>query len=282
MAFEHIWISGMVMDEKGETMSKSKGNVIYPEPVVKKYGADALRLAGAIDAKLGSDIRFSDKKVSSASKFIQKLWSVSRFVSIFPKVEEKPPLLPADKWIIAELNKTIDEVRRHYDELDFFGAKFAVNFTWDVFADHYVEMVKNRAFNGDENGKKAAWWTLYYVLDNILRLLAPVIPFVTDYIYRELFGKTVHLQSFPEIRDYDKSLLNLTPIIREVNSAIWKTKKEKGLSLKSQVKELYLPESLKDFELDLKNMHHVENIYFGEAKGEVILTDSGLKIGFKF
>ncbi len=282
MAFKHIWISGMVMDEKGETMSKSKGNVIYPEPIVKKYGADALRLAGATDAKLGSDIRFSEKRVSSSSKFIQKLWSLSRFVSIFPKVENKPPLWPTDKWIIAELNRTIQEVKKHYDEFDFFGAKFAVNFTWDIFADHYVEMVKTRAFEGSEEGKKAAWWTLYHVLDNILRLLAPVIPFVTDYVYRQLYGKTIHLQPFPDVEDYDRSLLELTPIIKEINSTIWKTKKERGLSLKAQIKHLYLPKTLEDFEEDLKNMHHAENIFFGDARGEVVTTESGLKIGLEF
>ncbi|MGQ4892792.1 MAG: valine--tRNA ligase [Candidatus Njordarchaeia archaeon] len=281
MAFKHVWISGLVMDEKGEAMHKSKGNVVYPKPIVDKYGADALRLAGATDTKLGSDIRYSDKRVESASRFIQKLWSIARFVSMFPDVEKPKQLLAPDKWILAELNKTIEEVTELYDDFDFFGAQYVINFVWDVFADHYIEMVKGRAFQGQGDKQKSAWWTLHKVLKTVLKMLAPVIPFVTDYIYRELYGKFIHLEPFPEAEPFDKSLLELTSIIRSVNSAIWKKKRESGLSLKSKIKALYLPTTLKPFESDLKMMHHTNAIYFGNTKGDKITTDTGLEIGIE-
>ncbi len=281
MAFKHVWISGLVMDEKGEAMHKSKGNVVYPGPIVEEYGADALRLAGATDAKLGSDIRFSKERVAAASRFIQKLWSIARFVSFFPTVEEKPALQEADKWVLAELNKLIKEVTALYDDFDFFGAQYVINFVWDIFADHYIELVKGRAWEGNEVEKKAAWWTLHEVLKAVLKLLAPVIPFVTDYIYRELYGKTVHLEQFPELYEVEEDYLKLTEIITNVNSAIWKAKRSKKLSLKSPLKKLYLPSDLKGLENDLKRMHHASEIVFGELGGEIIETENGLKIGIE-
>ena len=282
MAFKHIWISGMVMDEKGEAMSKSKGNVVYPAPVVEKYGADALRLAGAVDARLGSDIRFSYERVKSASKFIQKLWSIARFISAFPEVKEKPRLMESDKWVLAEMNQTLKKVIKLYDDFDFFGAQFMINFLWDIFADHYIEIVKGRAIEGEGEAQKAAWWTLHHVLKTGLKVLAPVIPFVTDYIYRELYGKTIHLEKFPEPEEVDEKYLEFTDIIKSVNSAIWKAKKSKGLSLRTSVKTLYLPKQLELFVDDLKIMHHAQSIRFDGVSGEVIELENGLKIGIEF
>ena len=286
MAFKHIWISGLVMDEKGEAMHKSKGNVVYPKPIVEKYGADALRLAGAIDARLGSDIRFSEKRVESAAKFIQKLYSIARFVSMFPRPENKPQiLLESDKWILAELYNTIEKVTELYDDFDFFGAQFVINFVWDIFADHYIEMVKGRAHGsvGTEDERKAAWWTLHEVLMSSLKMLAPVIPFVTDYIYRELYGKTIHLEEFPKVEKIDEELLKLTDLIRNVNSTIWKKKRERGLSLKSAIKRIYLPKELEKFYIDLKAMHNADEIIFGEKGGdEIIDLDSNAFVGLEF
>jgi len=282
MAFKHIWISGMVMDDKGEAMSKSKGNVVYPAPVVEKYGADALRLAGAVDARLGSDIRFSYDRVKSASKFIQKLWSMARFISAFPEVKERPSLMETDKWILAEMNQALKKVIELYNDFDFFGAQFMINFLWDIFADHYIEIVKGRAIEGEGDAQKAAWWTLHHVLKTGLKVLAPVIPFVTDYIYRELYGKTIHLERFPEPEKVDEKYLEFTELIKAVNSAIWKAKKSRGLSLRANIKTLYLPKQLEPFMDDLKIMHHAENIRFDGISGEVIELENGLKIGIEF
>jgi len=285
-AFKYVWISGLVMDEQGRKMSKSAGNIIYPKPLIEKYGADALRLFGACEAMLGSDIRFSERKVEGMAKFIQKLYSIARFVSMFPEPNyEETDLLLTDRWILAEANKTIEIVKEHYERLDFFGANFVKTFAWELFADHYIELVKSRASGNlvDERKQKGAWWTLHQVLKIILKLLAPVTPFITDYIYRKLYGKTIHLEEFPEPSRYDKELLNYTKLITEVNSLIWKAKKDKGLSLKHPVKKLYLPEELKGFEIDLRGMHKVKEIVYGEPSNETqIIEGKRIKIGIIF
>lgn len=268
-AFKHVWISGLVMDEHGRKMSKSLGNIIYPEPLVKKYGADALRFAGAAETRLGADIMVSENRIAGAAKFIQKLYSIARFISSFPEPDkDEIELQPSDEWILAELNRLIIRVKELYDDFDFFAVNYVRDFVWDVFADHYIELIKSRAYGsiGSEREQKAAWWTLHKVLRTILLLLAPVTPFITDYVYRELYGKTIHLEHFPEARETGEELLEYTELIRGINSAIWKVKKNNGLSLKSPIRKLYLPEKLRPFAKDLKAMHNCGKIIFGKPQ----------------
>jgi len=194
-------------------------------------------------------------------------------------------LIMTDNWILAETNRVIEIVKKHYDQLDFFGANFVKTFAWEVFADHYIELVKSRANGviGDEKKQKAAWWTLHSVLKTILKLLAPVTPFITDYIYRELYGKTIHLEKFPSPEKYDPSLLKYTKLIMEVNSLIWKAKREKGLSLKSPIRKVYIPKDLQGFEMDLKGMHKIKEIIYGEIGDDaLILEGTRVKIGIVF
>lgn len=268
-AFKHVWISGLVMDEKGRKMSKSLGNIIYPEPLIEKYGADALRFAGAAEAKLGSDLFASESKIEAASKFVQKLYSIARFISAFPEPKENEIKLQSlDEWIIAEANATLERVIEFYDNFDFFAVNFIRNFVWYVFADHYIELVKSRAYGntGNEEQQKAAWWTLHYVLKLTLRMLAPVTPFITDYIYRTLYGRTIHLESFPKVNKYNPELLKYTEIIKETNARVWALKKEKKLPLNAPIKAVYIPIELKAFELDLKSAYVAENIEYFEAE----------------
>ncbi len=268
-AFKHVWISGLVMDEHGRKMSKSLGNIIYPEPLIEKYGADALRFAGAAETRLGADIMVSEKRIAGAAKFIQKLYSIARFISSFPEPRENEiSLLASDKWVLAELNNLIARVKELYEDLDFFAVNYVRDFVWDIFADHYIEMVKSRAYGsiGSESEQKASWWTLHKVLRTVLKLLAPVTPFITDYLYRELYGKTVHLESFPEPEKAERELLDLTDLIRSVNSAVWRVKRERNLSLRSPIRKLYLPKKLEPFAIDLRAMHNCEEIIFEEPK----------------
>ncbi len=271
-AFKHVWISGLVLDEKGRKMSKSLGNVIYPEPLIEKYGADALRFAGAAETRLGSDIMASEDRISAASKFIQKLYSIARFISAFPEPrKEEIELLATDKWIIAELNRTLEKVTELYEDFDFFGVNFVRNFTWYIFADHYIELVKGRAYGnaGTESQQKAAWWTLHKVLRTILKMLAPVTPFITDYVYRELYGRTIHLESFPSVEKYDEKYLNLTPLIRETNAKVWKTKKSRGLALNAPIRKVILPRDLEEFSIDLKTAYVADKLVFIDVEGDI-------------
>jgi valyl-tRNA synthetase len=270
-AFEKVWISGHVMDDKGERMSKSRGNVIWPTPLIEKYGADAVRLWGCLEARLGSDIRFSEARLSGARGFLTKLWNISKFISTFPIPDKKETeLLAADRWILAELNQMISESGKGYDRLDFnIPATRIRNFTWETFASHYLEMVKARAYNKgstySDKQQKGAWYSLHQCLEKILRLIAPICPFITEEIYHGIYSPkaSIHLQPMPKPeRELETSLTAQTSLIEAANSVIWKAKKDRKLSLNSPVKNLHLPEELEPFRDDLKTMHNAEKISF--------------------
>ncbi|MBS7250660.1 MAG: valine--tRNA ligase [Candidatus Freyarchaeota archaeon] len=268
-AFKHVWISGHVVDAEGRKLSKSLGNVIYPEPLIEKYGADAVRLYGAMASTLGSDIRFDEKRLGGISRFINKLYNIARFISTFPEPKEDEIKLSAtDKWIISELNKLIRRVNESYETFDFhIGAEEIYNYVWNIFASHIVEMVKTRAYNRNhdftEVEQKNAEWTLHQCLKTILKLLAPITPFVTDYIWRSIYSKeSIHIQKFPEA---DPRLIlteDPTPIIVKTNSAIWKAKKDANISLKQPIEYANLPKELEPFAQDLKQMHNIKQVTF--------------------
>lgn len=260
--FQKAWITGYCVDEKGEKMSKSKGNVIDPVPLIEKYGADAFRFWGASESSLGFDFRASEKRVENASKFITKLWNVARYVSQFPLVEDfdESKLLPSDKWILSELKKTYEKCLEGYRSFNFFiPATESREFLWNLFAAHYIEMVKKRAYGEDfsEEEQKAAWYTLHKVMKTLLKLLAPIIPFVTDFIWMMIYGKeSIHTQLFEEKIEVE-DLSSYTQKIIEFNSMVWKEKKNRGLSLKDSIK-IELPKELKVFEKELKPMHNIQ------------------------
>jgi valyl-tRNA synthetase len=268
-AFKHVWISGHVVDAEGRKLSKSLGNVIYPEPLIEKYGADAVRLYGAMASTLGSDIRFDEKRLGGISRFINKLYNIARFISTFPEPKEDEIKLSAtDKWIISELNKLIQRVNESYETFDFhIGAEEIYNYVWNIFASHIVEMVKTRAYNRNhdftEIEQKNAEWTLHQCLKTILKLLAPITPFVTDYIWRSIYSKeSIHIQKFPEA---DPRLIlteDPTPIIMKTNSAIWKAKKDANISLKQPIEYANLPKELEPFAQDLRQMHNIKQVTF--------------------
>jgi len=261
-AFQKAWITGYCVDEKGEKMSKSKGNVIDPVPLIQKYGADAFRFWGASEASLGFDFRAGEKRVENASKFITKLWNVARYVSQFPVIEnfDESKLLPSDKWILSELKMTYNKCLEGYKSFNFFiPSTEAREFLWNLFAAHYIEMVKKRAYGEgfNEEEQKAAWYTLHRVMKTLLKLLAPIIPFVTDFIWMKMYGKeSIHTQLFEE-RFEIEDLSSYTPKIVEFNSKVWKEKKDRGLSLKDSIK-VEIPKELKIFERELKLMHNIE------------------------
>lgn len=257
--FKHVWISGLGLDEKGEKMSKSKGNVIDPIPILNKYGADTFRFWSAQESNLGYDFRISEAKISAASKFLTKLWNIARFVSSFPVVKAAK-LQPSDKWILSELSKLIKDCLRHYKDFNFFyPARNVRDFLWNIFADHYIEMVKCRAYGSgfSRAEQRAAWFTLHTVLKNVLLLLAPIVPFVTEKLWRELYSKkSIHLQTFPK-PVWNTRFIKYTDAIVSFNSMVWAKKKEMGISLRDPI-SIEIPKSLKPFEKDLIAMHNIK------------------------
>jgi valyl-tRNA synthetase len=258
-AFKEVWLHHHVVDEKGEKMSKSLGNVIDPQDILKRFGADAFRMWACLEGDITrGDIRCSFERIQGSSKFLTKLWNITRFISSFP-VQDRAKLTKTDEWILGELSKLVEKVRKCYEGYSFFDGATAVReFTWNVFADHYVEMVKARAYGQGftKEEQKAAWYTLHTCLKTILKLLSPIVPHITDYAWRELYSeKSIHSEKFPD-SEWKTDLVRLTDKILEFNSLVWNTKKEKGLSLREGIK-VKIPEDLKEFGKDLIAMHNI-------------------------
>jgi len=252
------WIMGYGLDEKGMKMSKSKGNAIDPLPVIEKLGADTFRFWSASEINHGYDFRCNEQKIESTKKFLSKLWNVSRFLSSFPVIETGSPNA-SDKWILAELDKLVIECKKGYEEYNFFVPAIAIReFTWNVFAAHYIEMVKARAYGiefSDEE-RDGAIYTLHKTLSTILKLLAPITPFITEHLWKVLYSEnSIHKQRQVEPENIENDD-NITKEITEFNSKVWNEKKDQSLSLKDSIK-IEIPEILKPFEKDLKSMHNL-------------------------
>lgn len=195
--FEHVLIHGLVRDSEGRKMSKSLGNGIDPLEIIDQYGADALRFTLATGNSPGNDMRFYMERVEFARNFNNKLWNASRFA--FMNLEDesllegltcesvKANLTLADKWIISRANRVVKEVNYNMDQFDLgIGLQKAYDFTWSEYCDWYIEIVKPRLYGDDREAKRAALYTLTYVLEKILKLLHPFIPFITEEIYSYL------------------------------------------------------------------------------------------------
>jgi valyl-tRNA synthetase len=252
VAFEHAWITGLGMDKQGRKMSKSLGNVIDPDEVVKKVGSDAFRLWIAGESTVGDDFRINEEKIAGAGKFLQKLANVAAFVGKFPQPATRPARLqPSDEWILGELDAVTADAVAAYGDLDVFTPANGVrSFVWNTFAPHYLEMVKGRAYGGDE----AACWTLHHVLRTVLLLLAPITPFCSHYYGHNVYRLDVHRSSFPKPAGQPKDP-GTTEAIVAFNGHVWKAKQEKGLSLGAPLDGVSIPAELKPFEAELKDMH---------------------------
>ena len=207
--FHTVLIHGLVRDAQGRKMSKSLGNGIDPLLVIDQYGADALRFTLATGNAPGNDMRFSDEKVKASRNFANKLWNAARFVLMYLGNDYSYPGLPKDlaiedKWILSKVNTLAKEVT---DNLERFELGIAVaklyDFIWDVFCDWYIEIAKIRLQSGE--GADTAKAVLVYVLTDILKLLHPFMPFITEEIYQAIPHDTESIM-ISKWREYDPTL----------------------------------------------------------------------------
>ena len=216
--FKDVLIHGIVRDSKGRKMSKSLGNGIDPLEVIETYGTDALRFSLTVGTTPGNDIRYMPEKLESASNFSNKLWNASKFVlkhlenaskeTQEKMIEEEIPenLCYEDKWILSKANQLAKEVTNHLDNYDLgIAAQKIYDFAWNEFCDWYIEMVKPRLFDEQNESMQSALWTLNKVLIIILKLLHPIMPFVTEEIYQTLYHKkeSIMVSNWPQ---YSKDL----------------------------------------------------------------------------
>src|SRR5699024_4432905 len=232
--FKNVLIHGLIRDEQGRKMSKSLGNGIDPMDVIDKYGADALRWFLSNGSAPGQDVRFSYTKMDAAWNFINKIWNASRFVimNLDSDVELSLPEASewqlADKWILSRLNYTVRDVTRLFDSFEFGEAgRSLYNFIWNDFCDWYIEMAKENLTGEDEKLKKNTQRILRYVLDQILRLMHPIMPFVTEKIWLSMphDGASLVVAEYPvEHAEFDnqvaeKDMDNLIELIKAVRNS---------------------------------------------------------------
>lgn len=259
--FRYVRINGMGLDEKGEAMHKSKGNVIDSLAPAERYGADAVRFWAATSGRLGYDFRYSEHIVKTGKDFTTKLWNIARFISQFPEVNDNYELTYLDKLILNELNRVARIYINGFSNLDVYEPALTLyEFIWHVFADHYIEAVKPRAYNRDGSFSQAqqrgAWFTLHKVLNYSLKMLAPIMPFITDAIWRELYGRSIHLEYIDEPGDYDESLGKVLKLFINTNSAIWGFKNRMRISLAEKLNAVvYAQPELKPLKDELEAMH---------------------------
>ncbi len=279
--WKDIVISGVV-SLKGEKMSKSKGNVISPQEVIKEYGADALRFWTA-GSKLGSDLDYQEKDLVTGTKLINKLVNASKFV--FMNLEnfdgKKPKKLePLDIMFLTKLEFIIGRTTKYFKNYEYSKAKSEVeNFFWHLFCDNYLEIVKKRVYQGKGDKKLSAQYTLYKSLLAILKMIAPIMPFITEEIYQEYFKKfekekSIHVGDWPKVKNAPQKDLDIVSHLPLIILLISKVRQEKTKAKKPMNAECIITLNKKDFTKietmldDFKNVTNAKEIQQGNFKVE--------------
>ncbi|WP_461223705.1 valine--tRNA ligase [Lacticaseibacillus suihuaensis] len=228
--FKNVLLHGLIRDEQGRKMSKSLGNGIDPMDVIEKYGADALRWFLINGSTPGQDTRFSWDKMGASWNFVNKIWNMSRFVLMNladTTADQKPDPstfdLP-DQWLFARLNQTVASVTAKFDSFEFGEAERDLyNFIWNELADWYIEMAKEVLTGDDEAAKAAKRVNLMYVLDQVLRLMHPIMPFVTEKIWLTMphIGASIVTASYPVVHpefENDQAITDMQAIIELIRA----------------------------------------------------------------
>lgn len=213
--FKYVFVHGLVRDAQGRKMSKSLGNGVDPLEVIEQYGADALRYTLISGNSPGNDIRFHMERLEASRNFANKLWNATRFVLMnldditITFDEVKDHINTADQWIISRLNEVIKEITENMDKFELgLALQKIYDFTWNEYCDWYIEFTKTRLYGEDIEKKRAAQYTLTYVLENILKLLHPFMPFITEEIWQNVpyFKESVIIASWPKFREEERNL----------------------------------------------------------------------------
>lgn len=236
--FKDVLIHGLVRDAEGRKMSKSLGNGVDPMDVIGQYGADSLRYFLATGSSPGQDLRYTTEKVEATWNFINKIWNASRFALMnmegltYEEIDLTGELSVADKWILSRLNHTIERVTTLSDKYEFGEVgRELYNFIWDDFCSWYIEMAKLPLYGEDEAAKKMTRSVLAYVLDQIMRLLHPFMPFVTEEIWQHLphEGESITVAAWPVVRpefDFEaeagdmKLLMDIIRSVRNIRAEV--------------------------------------------------------------
>ena len=289
--FSDVLIHGIVRDGQGRKMSKSLGNGVDPLEVIDEYGADSLRYSLVNGIAAGGDIRYSVDKMESYRNFMNKIWNASRFVlmnceNVKIKNIENVKLTLADKWILHELNSTVQEVTKNLDKYEVgLAAATLYDFIWSQFCDIYIEMSKTSLYSDDENKRADTVSVLLYVLTSILKLVHPFIPFITEEIYDNLPVKDaedIMISSYPEYTRkhvYSKAAGEINAVMKAIKS-IRALRKEMNVSQTKKTAIYIVPSDgkekmLKETAVYIEKLANGNEIVFGkpEVKSVSVVSD---------
>ncbi len=280
--FKDVLIHGLVRDSQGRKMSKSLGNGIDPTEIIDKYGADTLRFSLINGVAAGSDMRFSDEKIEGARNFMNKIWNASRFVLM--NAEDKTisnikdcKLNSADKWIISKFNKTVREVTVNMEKYEM-GVALAnlYDFVWTDFCDWYIELTKPVLYGEDEKKRNDTVSVLVYVLGEIVKLLHPFIPFITEKIYKSIPNANgpLMLADFPRYNgklNYPSAVKDIEPI-KEIIKTVRNIKAKVGATPSKRVTLFVKTENkktIKNGSIYVEKLAGVQDIQLIEDKSEL-------------
>ncbi|MFH1237227.1 MAG: valine--tRNA ligase [Candidatus Aenigmatarchaeota archaeon] len=285
--WKDIMISGWALDPSGKKMSKSKGNVVEPQALMEKYGADALRFWAA-GSKLGEDLAYMEKDFVTGSKFVTKLWNASKFALMH--LQDYEPVRPAkfaeaDKWLLTKISDIIKVSTESFENYEYSRAKAEIdNFFWHTFCDYYLEMAKDRLYNPkdyEEWEVDSAKYTLHYTLLAVLKIIAPITPHITEEIYQHHFrrtegAKSIHVSEWPK---YDSSLVNKKAeeagdIATDVIAAVRKFKSSNSMPMNAPLRYMTVDSvAVKPLLRDIEKTMKIESVRVGSVKAATIETE---------
>ncbi|KJY58522.1 Valine--tRNA ligase [Lactobacillus kimbladii] len=281
--FNDVVLHGLIRDEQGRKMSKSLGNGVDPMDVIDQYGADALRWFLLNGTAPGQDTRYNPKQLASAWNFINKIWNAARFVIMNLPEAAKAAHMPdtskfdlSDSWIFDRLNHTVSEVIRLFDDYQFGEAgRELYNFIWNDFCDWYIEMAKVALNGSDEELKTRKQENLIWILDQILRLLHPIMPFVTEKLWLSMphEGKSIMVAKYPTLHDEfvnDRARRDMAFLI-EIIKAVRNIRMEVNAPLSSPIDIMIQLEDSNNERILTENEEYVKN--FLHPKNLTIATD---------
>jgi valyl-tRNA synthetase len=287
--FSEVFIHGLILDAQGRKMSKSLNNGVDPIEVIEKYGADTLRFMLITGNTPGNDLRFHFERLESTRNFANKIWNASRFVMMNlddfepgdTSLEElKPGFTLADKWILSRFNETAGEVSRNLERYDLGeAARIMCEFIWNEFCDWYIELVKPALYGKkDESTRKNAQYILWHVLSGTMKLLHPMMPFITEEIWLHLphQGETIMLQSWPEYTSSlnDNMAVEQMSVIMDVIKAVRNIRGEMNVPLSKKAEIVIAANSGASYEAMQAGLDYIINLAGASAlKVEKTLAD---------
>jgi valyl-tRNA synthetase len=282
LPWKDVMISGYGLDAKGMPMHKSAGNIIEPKVVIERYGVDALRHWASV-SRLGDDASFQEKDVMTGSKMVNKLWNVARFVDMNRDAgaDSAETTNPMDEWITSRLLLTVKSATEMFDEYNYAGAKRQIDEFFWFFCDNYLEFIKYRTYGNDRSASR----TLNRVFLSVIKMLAPFMPYITEEIYQELYGKSdgarsVHLSEWPEAdpRGIDKNALAKGDEAWRIITFIRQWKHENKMALNAELREVVVSKDMGALAKDIGGAMNIKNIRTGTGSLRVPETDVSIEI----